>query len=350
LKKIKSIIFSEIEYVPQFLQISYFPSLDGLRALSIFIVISSHIINVRLNYSNTIIDGALGVQIFFVISGFLITTLLLKEKVKSGKISIKKFYIRRALRIFPVAYLFILIVFILDRLFQLKISTSDYLSALFYYKNYISTAWELNHFWSLSVEEQFYIFFPFLLSNLNLKNYIILCLSLLFLAPIFNFFAYHENAAQSVFYYFSRLFSYNSIVFGSLLSILSFKFSFHFLKNRIFDSVIVIVLIFFTYFINPLFIGDYLRLILISILLLRNVLFPNDYFGKLLNFHIIKMIGLYSYSLYIWQQIFTVNIPWHGLTSYSNSILLNTFALFLVAYLSYSYFEKPFLLLKKRFI
>src|SRR5579872_1045252 len=85
----------------RYLSTKYFPSLDGLRAISILAVIWYHDPLLRLIWRT----GFLGVHLFFVISGFLITTLLLREKSEFGKISLKNFYIRRTLRIFPAYYL-----------------------------------------------------------------------------------------------------------------------------------------------------------------------------------------------------------------------------------------------------
>ena len=94
------------------------PSLDGLRAVSISMVLFAHAAGTPSaypeswrNYTGEL--GALGVQVFFVISGFLITTLLLREHEKTGQISLKRFYARRVLRIFPAFYTFLLAIAIL---------------------------------------------------------------------------------------------------------------------------------------------------------------------------------------------------------------------------------------------
>ena len=342
-------LFAEIIKVPEVLQQKYLPSLDGLRAISILIVIFSHIINVRLNYKNTIIDGGLGVQVFFVISGFLITSLLIKEKVKNKYISLPKFYIRRALRIFPVAYLFILVVFMLDKIFKLAIPDSDYYSAIFYFKNFVSHTWYLNHYWSLSIEEQFYLIFPFLLSSVKLKNYIIICFLLLLLGPVINLLAFHDYFYQKYFLILSNLFSYNSIVFGSLTAVLLFKFQFSFLKSKWCNNLLFCFLIVMSNLVHPLFAGEWIRLALISALIVKNISYGKDMFYRFLNLGFIKYIGLLSYSLYIWQQLFTSNMPWENAFPYGGSIILNFVLLFIIAYLSYNYFEKPFLNLKKRF-
>ena len=136
------------------------PSLDGLRALSICCVLFAHLCGTRgfLPVASTRFTGDLGnlgVRIFFVISGFLITGLLLKEH-RGGGISLKRFYLRRTLRIFPAAFLFIGVA---ACLFPLR--SGDLAHALTYTSNYHPVhAWTMGHLWSLSVEEQFYLLWP----------------------------------------------------------------------------------------------------------------------------------------------------------------------------------------------
>src|ERR1700744_3020835 len=136
---------AEITTVPDILKGSHFPTLDGLRGISIIIVLLNHI-----TWRTTIgeyIDGVIGVQIFFVISGFLITTLLLKEKVKNGWISLRQFYIRRVLRIVPVAYLYIFVVLILNYFFKLGMTFENFLVSTLYLKNLnIAGDWYTGHF------------------------------------------------------------------------------------------------------------------------------------------------------------------------------------------------------------
>jgi peptidoglycan/LPS O-acetylase OafA/YrhL len=98
----------------------------------------------------------LGVLVFFVISGFLITSLLLAEEAKTGSVSLKRFYARRSLRIFPVSYSYIALIGILSLVGSLHAATNAFWYAVTYTMNCVSGApWVLGHLWSLSVEEQF---------------------------------------------------------------------------------------------------------------------------------------------------------------------------------------------------
>src|SRR5579872_915461 len=137
------------------------PSLDGLRAISIALVFLGHIVATRgaPQALNPFIHvGNLGVKVFFVISGFLITTLLLKEYSRTGRVSLRGFYTRRTLRIFPAFYTYVGIIIILHLLGFVALRENDLIHAITYTMNYqVTREWELNHLWSLAVEEQFYL-------------------------------------------------------------------------------------------------------------------------------------------------------------------------------------------------
>jgi peptidoglycan/LPS O-acetylase OafA/YrhL len=149
-----------------FWESSYFPSLDGLRALSLLLVIGGH---VRTSLSvKQYVSGGLGVGIFFVLSGFLITTLLLREFRSSGHVSVRSFYVRRCFRIIPPYALTILIYLSIGQLPSQHTLKEKFLRALPYdltlRNEYIPSHLDVafTHSWSLSVEEKFYLIWPFL--------------------------------------------------------------------------------------------------------------------------------------------------------------------------------------------
>ena len=151
----------------EYLQTRFFSSLDGLRFLCIAAVLWHHSPMMHLDWPLAT-RGFLGVDMFFVLSGFLIVTLLLREHDKFGKISLKDFYVRRSLRIFPIYFLFIFGAFAVAPFLSDSSSLKEAVSANWLYLvtftiNYADESKGIfSHLWSLSVEEQFYFVWPFL--------------------------------------------------------------------------------------------------------------------------------------------------------------------------------------------
>ena len=137
-------------------------SLDGLRAISIVLVVIGHWAELRYRPS-AIADVAgafanLGVRIFFIISGYLITTLLLKERAKTATIGLREFYARRAYRILPASFVFMAVAF---AIYWSELRWYHMAAAALYLANFdFGHPWFLGHLWSLSVEEQFYLLWP----------------------------------------------------------------------------------------------------------------------------------------------------------------------------------------------
>ena len=137
---------------------SHLPALDGLRAVAVFTVVASHAEVLR-------VPGDLGVSAFFVLSGFLITRLLIREHETTGDVSKRNFYMRRTMRIFPAYYAFLLFSFLLDGHAGQHWPTDRLVSALTYTVNYYNAVnhhptTSIAHAWSLAVEEQFYLLWP----------------------------------------------------------------------------------------------------------------------------------------------------------------------------------------------
>lgn len=144
---------------------SHIPSLDGIRAIAIFLVFIAH---AGLDH---VVPGAFGVTVFFFLSGYLITTLLRREFEKTNTVNLKNFYLRRILRIWPSFYFVLIAGFILTLLGLIPgtIQVKPALSQILHFANYhyISHGWEgltlgTGVFWSLAVEEHFYLIFPFI--------------------------------------------------------------------------------------------------------------------------------------------------------------------------------------------
>ena len=353
--------FSEIEATPLILQNSYYPSLDGLRGVAITMVIFLHLRYFPGYFYDIIFNGALGVIIFFVISGFLITTLCLKEKVATDNISLKNFYIRRVLRIFPVAYLYIVVIILLNYFFKLHIAYVSILGAALYLMNFSSifrryySSYLTGHFWSLSVEEQFYIFVPFILKK-NFRIYLLLLLCIAFIMPLLvclQFFVASLN--NIVLYSFTHyLIKFQAIAIGCLFSVVTFKYP-DFIKgvykNKLLFNIIAILILFFIQY-NDNFrlrniVTGFISSLLIGYIIVTNLAESKDFIFKFLNSKIMKIVGVLSYSLYVWQEIFTSKDP--GLPGFMVNFPWNLICIVIVTYLSYFYYERFFLKLKARF-
>ncbi|WP_179415548.1 acyltransferase family protein [Mucilaginibacter sp. E4BP6] len=359
LGNIKTKLFAEIISIPEILQPSHLPGLDGLRGISIIIVVLGHLIwadNLKF------FIGYFGVNIFFVISGFLITTLLLKEKVKTGAVSLKNFYLRRVLKIMPVAYLYLFTLVILNAIFKLNITNGSFTTAALYLKNIPfknSEDWYTGHFWSLSIEEQFYLIFPALLV-LYKNKYVFIVISIILLIKISEFVAFNSSITESnkllhyVVFGIVDIFGNGTIeiLIGSLTSLLLFKQIIKFDRIKI-DYWISCIFLVGAFLLDTFFYNNVLSSIVFSVCIsfvILNNLYQVNFLGKLLNNKIIVKIGLLSYSIYIWQQLFLKNQPWAHSFKYSNSIILNLIGLSIVAYLSYYLFEKYFLKLKNKIV
>jgi peptidoglycan/LPS O-acetylase OafA/YrhL len=163
------------------------PGLDGLRAISILIVLCAHSAgtpNVP-SWLQVSVFGDLGVRTFFVISGFLITTLLLGEYRKRGRISLSDFYIRRVYRIFPAFYVYLAVLLIIAALGFIELPSRDVAFAATYTMNFhAERTWWLGHLWSLAVEEQFYLLWPFVLAVLRPERALWFAIGGILVAPI----------------------------------------------------------------------------------------------------------------------------------------------------------------------
>jgi peptidoglycan/LPS O-acetylase OafA/YrhL len=147
----------------------FLPSLDGLRALAVLLVIALHSLQ-RLSMTQPVSwwwlalgNGALGVFLFFIISGYLITTLLVRELAKTGHISLRGFYARRAFRILPPLYAYIAFITVLGLTGHMPgFNRTELWTALTLTRNYSlhASLWSFEHLWSLCIEEQFYLLWP----------------------------------------------------------------------------------------------------------------------------------------------------------------------------------------------
>ncbi len=161
-------IASSADRLTEGLNRTHLPALDGLRGIAVMLVIFYH--------SGAPVPGGLGVLIFFVLSGFLITWLLLKEWARHDGVSLRGFYARRTLRIFPAFYAYATASLILMLAIHKAVDWHQFAASLFYANNYYQAIrgdpnTMLSHTWSLAIEEQFYLLWPFTFAYVLRKNF-----------------------------------------------------------------------------------------------------------------------------------------------------------------------------------
>lgn len=297
-------------------------SLDGLRAISILLVIIGHSsFMYSQNFSElgsyfAIMQG-LGVTIFFLLSGFLINFLLLKEKNKNGFINFKVFYLKRLLRIFPPFYLYVLCSMYYSYHFLELPSVSEIISALTFTWNYVLSthSWLLGHSWSLSVEEQFYLTWPWILSFFTLKKSKKFAVWLIALSPllrIFTYFLFPEMRARTSIMLHTRI---DSLMVGCLLAFYYFEF-YSVFKKYISKYYLTSIALIFLFIVNPILriqfqgkyflpIGYSLENLAIGVILISTITLPKkSYIFWILNNPLLRQIGVLSYGLYLWQQFY----------------------------------------------
>lgn len=337
------------------------PSLDGLRAISVLAVISGHLAGSGGLPVNTGILSILerfpnlGVRVFFVLSGFLITTLILEEQVTTGSFSLLTFYKRRAWRIIPPAYALLTFVAIASLFHFFTIDRLDFLRSLTYLINYGPTpSWPVGHLWSLSVEEQFYLIWPFLLFFLSTRLCRFVALGFIVVSAILRYHLVGQSLQHA--WRLEHQFQYagTAMAFGCLLAIdrkwLASQPWYQTLGASPFTApltcgvMVANSLILRTSGPVGLCSADIITNLSIVILVYAFTTRTSGAAFRFLNFEPVVFIGTISYSLYLWQQIFT--LP--GGSGWIFRFPINIFLIFTCALGSYYLIEKPSLRIRQK--
>jgi peptidoglycan/LPS O-acetylase OafA/YrhL len=326
-------------------------SLDGARAVAVALVFAWHLgfqakipLIWRFDYGN------LGVRIFFVISGFLITSLLLAEGERTGKIDIPGFYIRRIFRIAPAYYVFLAAMAVLLPTGWLLEHKGDFWPSVAFYSDYKTPTDALGHTWSLSVEEQFYLLWPGAIVLLGWRRAFYACLALLVIAPTFRALVDLSIWPEKAMRGFECV--SDPLAFGCILACARERLWNNSLYRRLVSSryvalVPLATLLFLAGVAGRVpvaydAIGIPILNLGVVLMLDRYMRFPDTtWTGRWLNWAPIAWLGTISYSLYLWQEpmtSLTVQVP----------VIVKLLGALALAIASRYWIELPFLALRRR--
>jgi peptidoglycan/LPS O-acetylase OafA/YrhL len=288
------------------------PSLYGIRAVAVFLVIIYHF-----GFDN--VNGALGVEMFFTLSGFLITWLLLKESDATGTISLRNFYLRRTLRIFPAMYVYLLLGLAIYLVRGHSVPWADVAASALYLQNYHAAIFHtedsyLSHTWSLAIEEQFYLLWPLVICQLrnNLCRLTTVLVTVIAGAWILRGILYFGLGIYQGYIYHAFETRMDQLAMGCLLAVLLkrkvLQTFWLFVTSRIYLPAIAILIIGASSMLHWSFdyryaIGYTLEPLFTAILLVQLIVLSETMPWKFFNGALMTFLGRISYSLYLYQQL-----------------------------------------------
>ncbi len=312
------------------------PTLDGWRGIAILLVCINHLqggLHSFIHIGGYLLDvGIHGVEIFFVLSGYLITSRLLSEE----KIHLPTFYLRRFFRLMPCAWAYLIAIVLFATLTHLRLVGDDLPACIFFFRNYFpavetSSNALTSHFWSLSMEEQFYLVWPLLLASLGKRGaFAVSILAIVGIAiyrfTFWNLYTYQLSPLRTEV-------RADALLIGCCLAILVENDLFRTSLREHSTAIMAIcfpVLLGFMYRFHGLV--PVTESIVIAFLLGATSLNPTSVVGRIFEWHHLRFLGVISYSVYVWQELFLV--PHWG--------LIGPAVLPAVALSSWLFIERPF--------
>ena len=301
----------------------YIPTLDGWRAVAIIAVMASHAGHSysaplgRDSFFDRIASGTHGVNLFFAISGLLITSRLLEEWDRAGHVSLKRFYIRRAFRILPPALLYLACVALLGVIGLLPVVREEFVAATLFFRNYLpailgpnGAGFFTSHYWSLGVEEHFYLFWPALLLLAGRKRALPVAIVVAVLVAVWR----HVEAWREIMLYNAIQPNYfvrsdtriDSIMWGVVAALALSRPDVRAAIERYLSTIVLLALvalygaIVYRYGTRPTF----WEAMIVPVIVAATVLRPRSMLGRVLEHPVLRWIGRLSYSLYLWEFFF----------------------------------------------
>lgn len=349
--------------------------LDGWRGVAIALVLLSHgTFNetiadpVWTGFFNSLPRGEDGVRIFFCLSGFLITRLLLREEEQNGVISLRNFYIRRALRILPVYFAYVLAVAGLNWWLEWGMTWKNFITpstftTSFWLRRY--NTWVFEHFWSLAVEEVFYLGWPFILSQLPRASRLKLLALMIVSLPVLRMLC--VGNLYEFWFAFGIFMNLDYLLMGCLAALVHAPVRLAIEERRLLNaSVLKWAGLFLAscawlavrhagewgwsamgaqrYVVGP---AVTLMAAGITLAIAMTAMSPGSLLTRVLEWRPLAGLGRISYSIYIWQQV--ILNPSLGEAATWRRFPFNILLAIGAGWLSYHVFEKRFLLLKDRY-
>ena len=360
--------------------LTHLPSLDGWRALSIIFVLGAHSTHAEgfppslTKTFNYMFDGVMGVRIFFVVSGLLITWLMLREEEKTQKVNLRNFYIRRALRILPVYLAFLAVIAGIQYFTPCDHSPGTWISNLTFTRNFFPEGNRISqHLWSLSVEEQFYLIWPFVfvwLAPAVRTRF----MPAIVVGAILTSFAARLLPVFHLPFQFTTFFNHvDALAIGCMAAILlstrqQWLRSMNSSRPAWFFAAGVLLFIepYVVYWLTSrswappalrsfgwfgsFVLGPTCQVTAFAVFILQSILLPSRGLYRCFNWRPVAMFGALSYSIYIWQQLFFIHPAEFGMQPvWWLSYPLWLVPVLIAAVISYHFLEKPFFKLRHRF-
>ncbi len=349
------------------MKLPYYRNLDGVRAVAALMVVFYHFFrgvtfdSPLLKFIAKIADfGQTGVTLFFVLSGFLITRILYSTKEANGYF--KNFYIRRILRIFPLYYFFLILWYFVLPLIT-EVDTASFHQEVYYFiylQGFARTFdWNVlgpHHFWSLAVEEHFYLFWPIVVFRASRKNLVRIIVFIILFAIILRGFMLAQGLSVFIFT-FTR---FDSLAIGALLALIEIKRSFKQEHSRFYlillcTSLSLLISMYTIYFGEGNNIVQNLRYLLLSFAYFAIIGYvlsirKEHIINKLLSLGFLKYTGKISFGLYVYHpMVYLICSKYSPFENIALDFIGKIAVSYLLAGLSYRFIEVPFLKLKKYF-
>jgi peptidoglycan/LPS O-acetylase OafA/YrhL len=352
------------------------PGLDGLRALSIVMVMASHLAGSAILGGGQIplgtahAWGKVGVRVFFVISGFLITKLLIEEVRRLEGVSIRAFYVRRVFRILPAFVVYLVVLLGLRALGWVAVPADDLWHAATYTTNFdVDRAWLVSHIWSLSVEEHYYLVWPLVFAVASRRAPFWVALLTCIVSPVARYcvFAFLPEHLDALVWQATPCVA-DSIATGCILAYVRDPDARESIGPlaRLLDRLLaytrrsaatyaLLLPAFFTYLLETrptvwTLVAVSFSNVAFATVIDRVVTDQSDLVGRLLMSRVAERVGVLSYSLYLWQQLFLrqsaveAPSPWAHLCAFP----LNLVAAFACAHVCFELIERRALRMRPR--